>query len=108
MESVIISFIGGTVMLGYCILILCKYDAIKGIAIKGTMYFEDFSYEYYGKKYVSSAPRPGFNKRKGKEYRIWVNKNNPSKIHCNNFLYTMGSGLIFIVLSIFVFGRYFI
>lgn len=74
MEGVIISFIGGTVMLGYCILILCKYDAIKGIAIKGTMYFEDFSYEYHGKKYVSSALRPGFNKRKGKEYRIWVKK----------------------------------
>ena len=108
MEGAIISLICGIAMIIKFVVILCKYDAIKGTATgKGTLHFEEFSYEYKGRSYISSAPRPGFNKRRGKEYRIWVNRDNPQKIQSNNEFYAMGTGAIFILIAVMILIRYY-
>lgn len=107
MEGIIIGILFSMGMTIKFVVILCKYEAIKGIATgNGTYHFEEYIYEYKGVKYISSGPRPGFQKKKGKEYRIWVKKDNPQKIQSNDEFWAMSSGILFFIGAIYLLISY--
>lgn len=107
MEGIIIGLLFSIGMMIKFFVILSKYDAIKGIATgRGTYHTEEYIYEYKGVKYISSGPRPGFEKKKGKEYKIWVKKDNPQKIQSNDEFWAMSFGILFFIGTIYLLITY--